>query len=383
MAIKPIYLDNNATTPVDERVVAAMLPFFREQFGNPSSAHRVGASLAGPIDAARAAVARLIGASDKEIVFTSGGTESDNAALNGVLAARPDRRHVVISSVEHHAIWEPAERLEHNGLSISRVPVDRAGRLDLSALAKSVRTNTALVSVMLANNETGVVNTLPEVGRIAKACGALLHTDAVNAVGKLAVNVNELGVDLLSLSAHKFHGPKGAGALYVRKGTPFKPFMLGGPQEQERRGGTLNVPGIVGLGKAAELALESVARDLQRIQTLRDRFESALKKACPQAVIIAAEAPRLANTSCTCFPNLEAQAIVMLLSEAGLCVSSGAACASGATTPSKVLSAMGIPPELAAGQVRFSLSRETTDADIDAALDLVPRIIEKAARLRA
>lgn len=377
-----IYLDNNATTRVDEHVVAAILPFLTEQYGNPSSAHRFGAQLAGPIDTARAAVARLLGARVSEIVFTSGGTESDNAALRGVLAARPDKKHVVISSVEHHAIWEPAEHLEHSGYSVTCVPVDREGRLDFAALEASLRADTALVSVMLANNETGVVSPLPEVSRIAKTRNVLVHTDAVNAVGKLPIDVNTLGVDLLSLSAHKFHGPKGVGALFVRAGTPFKAFMLGGPQEQERRGGTLNVPGIVGLGAACELAAGLRPGELERIRNLRDLLEIQLLTRCPGATIIGARAERLANTSCICFAGVEAQAIVMLLSESGVYVSSGAACASGATTPSKVLSAMGIAPQIAAGQIRFSLSRYTTAAEIDAAVELVPPIIEKAARMR-
>lgn len=377
----PIYLDNNATTPIAEPVLEQMLPFLRERFGNPSSAHRLGAELAGPIDQARAIVARLIGARPNEIIFTSGGTESDNTALRGVLAARPDRRHVVISTVEHHAIWEPADDLERGGFEITRVGVDSAGRLNLAELERQVRHDTALVSVMLANNETGVILPLVEVSRIAHARGALVHTDAVNAVGKLPLRVAELGVDLLSLSAHKFHGPKGVGALYLNKSTPFRPYMRGGPQEHERRGGTLNVAGIVGLGAAAILAEQSPASDLERTRGLRDRLEAELCARIPDVIVIGGDTERLANTSCVCFPRLEAQALVLLLSELGVCVSSGAACASGATTPSKVLAAMGIAPATALGQIRFSLSRLTTDAEVNAALPVIEHAVAKVRKL--
>lgn len=373
------YLDNNATTRPDDRVVAAMLPLLTERYGNPSSAHYFGAQVAAEIEEARRQVAGLLGARDSEIVFTGGGTEADNAALRGVLAARPDRRHLVISAVEHHAILQTAERLEEEGIAVTRIGVDGAGRLDLAALAAALRPDTALVSVMLANNETGVIFPLAEVAAIARRAGVPVHTDAVNALGKMPVDVEALGVDLLSLSAHKIHGPKGVGALYIRRGTPFRPWQIGGSQERGRRGGTLNAPGIVGLGAACRILRELAPDDQARIAALRDRLEAGLLERCPRAHVIGREAPRLPNTLCLCFEGVLSEPIVLLLSEAGVCVSSGAACASGSVEPSHVLQAMGIPAHIAQGQIRLSLSRFTTPADIDRALDVLPPAVEKVA----
>ncbi|TWT41987.1 Cysteine desulfurase [Phycisphaerae bacterium RAS1] len=376
-----IYLDNNATTRLDPRVLDAMLPYLTDQFGNPSSLHHFGSSVAAAIEEARSAVARLIAARDSEIIFTSGGTESNNTALHGVLAARPNKRHVVISAVEHHAILEPADALARSGVDVTRIGVDRQGRPDLAALEAAIRPDTALVSFMLANNETGAIFPLREISRIARSRGALVHTDAVNAVGKMRVNVDELGVDLLSLSAHKLHGPKGVGALYVRRTAPWRPFILGGPQERQRRGGTLNAAGIIGLGRACELMQAEQESHWPRIAALRDRLQRELTSRFHAVHVMAGESPLVPNTLCVCFDGVSAEALVMLLSENSICVSSGAACASGSLEPSHVLQAMGIEPHIAQGQVRFSLSHETTDEEIDHALNVLPALLQKVAAL--
>ena len=373
------YLDNNATTRVDPRVVAAMVPILSVQYGNPSSAHYFGTQVAMQIEEARTNVAGLIGARASEIVFTSGGTEADNAALRGVLAARPSRRHVIISAVEHHAIFEPCEQFEREGLEVTFVGVDGAGRLDLDQLADSLRDDTALVSIMLANNETGVILPINQVSEIAKQHGVLVHTDAVNALGKMSVNVDDLGVDLLSLSAHKFHGPKGAGALYIRRGTPFRPSQIGGAQERGRRGGTLNAPGIIGMGAACAILRELGTETMEKCRVLRDRLEAELTERFPDVHICGAQAERLPNTACICFPGLSSEAILLLLSEAGVCVSSGSACSSGSLEPSHVLVAMGIDPQVAQGEIRFSLGRFNTDADIERLLQVLPAALDKVA----
>jgi cysteine desulfurase len=374
-----VYLDNNATTRVDQRVVAAMLTLFSERYGNPSSAHHFGAQVAVEVEEARRHVAELTGARDSEIVFTSGGTEADNAALRGVLAAHPGKRHLVITAVEHHAILETAEQLEHEGIEVSQVGVDGAGRLDLDGLAGAIREDTALISAMLANNETGVIFPLSAVSRIAKQRGVLVHTDAVNAAGKTPINVDELGVDLLSLSSHKMYGPMGVGALYIRRGSPFRPMMIGGPQERKRRGGTLNAPGIVGFGKACEILAQEGTAERERIAALRARLEAELAGRFKGVVVLGAAAERLPNTSCLCFPGVEAEAVLILLSEAGICVSTGSACSSGSLDPSHVLSAMSVDPHVAQGQIRFSLGRFNTDQDIDRLLEVLPPILEKVA----
>lgn len=374
-----VYLDNNASTRLDPRVLEAMRPYLEERYGNPSSLHDFGARVAADIEQARTQVARLIGAREREIVFTSGGTESNNAALRGVLAARPNRRHIIISQVEHHAILEPAEALEREGVEVTRLPVDGDGVPDLDALRAALRPDTALISIMLANNETGVVMPLREVCQIAAAAGVPVHTDAVNALGKIEVDVEALGVSLMSLSAHKVHGPKGVGALYIRRGTAWRPWMLGGPQEQQRRGGTLNAPGIIGFGAACELLAGPERDAMQRVRVLRDRLEREVLARFETARVMGAGAPRTPNTSCVCFSGISAEPIVLLLGEAGVCVSSGAACSSGSLEPSHVLAAMGVEPQLAQGQIRFSLSRFTSDVEIDRALEVLPGVIEKIA----
>ena len=373
------YLDNNATTRPDERVVAAMLPLLTEQYANPSSAHQFGAAAAAAVEEARARVAGLIEARDSEIVFTSGGTEADNAALRGVLAACPDKRHLIISAVEHHAIIETAERLEEERVSVTHIRVDHEGRLDLTALAGAIRDDTALISIMLANNETGVIFPLREVSRMAAERSVPVHTDAVNALGKMTVNVEELGVSLLSLSGHKIYGPKGVGALYIRRGTPFRSCQTGGSQERQRRGGTLNSPGIVGLGMACELLRQQGAQDMTRVRVLRNRLENELRRRFDVARILGAGAGRLPNTTLVCFAGIAAQALLILLSEAGICASGGAACASGSLAPSHVLKAMGIDPQIAQGEVRFSLGRFNSDADLDRLFEILPGAVQKVA----
>jgi cysteine desulfurase len=379
MAVEICYLDNNASTRTDPRVLAAMLPFYSECYGNPSSLHHFGAQVLARIEEARAAVARLVGARESEIVFTSGGTESNNAALRGVLSARPGRRRMVLSAVEHHALLEPAEELERLGYEIIRIGVDSAGRLDLAALREAVTPDTALVSIMLANNETGVVFPLREVAEIAQRAQVPVHTDAVNAAGKLPIDVEALGVSLLSLSGHKLHGPKGVGALYVRRGAAWRPWQLGGPQERGRRGGTLNAPGIIGLGVACDLAREEYLAEMSRVRALRDDFEARIAALFPDAVVAGAAAERTPNTSCLLFPGVEAEALILLLSEAGVCASSGAACSSGSLEPSHVLKAMNIAPEIAQGQVRFSFSRFSQPADIDRVLSVLPDVLARVA----
>lgn len=376
-----VYLDNNATTRVAPSVRDAMLPYLDELYGNSSSLHHFGARVAAEIEQARGQLAKLIHARESEIVFTSGGTEADNTALHGVLSARPSKRQVIISAVEHHAILEPAERLHQHDVDVTKIGVDRAGRLDLEALGAAIRDDTALVSVMLANNETGMVYPLREIAELAHARGVLVHTDAVNALGKHPVDFEALGVDLMSLSAHKMHGPKGVGALVIRRGTPFQPRQIGGPQERDRRGGTHNAPGIIGFGAAATLWLnadETVAMHA-RVHALRDELERRLLASCPRAHVIGIAAERLGNTSCICFDGVEAEPVLLLLSERGICASSGAACASGSLEPSHVLKAMAIPPEIAQGQIRFSLSRYTTHDDIDRVVAALPEVLAKVA----
>lgn len=373
------YLDNNATTRPHERVVAEMLRMLTELWANPSSGHRFGAQAAAEIETARARVAALIGARDSEIVFTSGGTEADNAALRGTLAANPAKRHLIVSAIEHHAILETAERLEHEGVQVTRIGVDHDGRLDLAALADAIREETALISVMLANNETGVIYPLQEISALARSRGVPVHTDAVNALGKIPVNVEQLGVSLLSLSGHKIYGPKGVGALYIRRTAAFQACQTGGSQERSRRGGTLNAPGIVGLGMACQALHDEATHTCERIAVLHQRLESELQRRFPQAQVIGAAAPRLPNTTLVCFAGLSSEPLLILLSEAGICASGGAACASGSLEPSHVLKAMHIDPQVAQGEVRFSLGRFTTDADLDRLFAILPAAVAKVA----
>jgi len=375
--MEQVYLDNNATTRVADEVVEAMLPFLRDAYGNPSSIHHLGQYAAHHIELAREQVAGFIGARTSEIVFTSGGTESNNLAVRGALAMAPDKKHLVTTAVEHESVLRVAEQLGRQGYRVSFVGVDAAGRLNLDELAEAIGPETGLVSVMYANNETGVIFPIEQVGQITRQRGVPLHVDAVQAAGKVPIDVETLPVDLMSLSAHKFHGPKGVGALYIRRGVHIRPQVFGGKQERGLRAGTENVAGIVGMGAAAELAKRCLAEEVPRIRRLRDRLEQGLCERIKIARVNGDREQRLANTSNVAFASLESQAILVLLSENGICASSGSACESGALEPSHVLRAMGLDERLAHGAVRFSLSRYTTDEQIDYVLERVPALIER------
>lgn len=372
------YLDYNATTPPDPAVVAAMQHMLTTCWANPSSGHLFGAEAAQAVEAARRSVARLINAQPADLVFTSGGTEADNTALRGVLAAQPAKRHLVVSRIEHHAVFELAEKLEHEGVAVTWLDVDTDGQLDLQQLADVLRPDTALVAVMLANNETGVVYPLRQIADIAHARGVPVFSDAVNALGKIAVDVQALGVDLLALSGHKVYGPKGVGALYVRPGTPLAQWQTGGGQEHGRRGGTLNAPGIVGLGKACELLAERRPWAQPHLGALRDQLEARLTELGVPLRFVGRKAPRLPNTACVCFVDRIGADLVALLSERGVCVSAGAACVAGHTEPSHVMRALRVPPEAAGGQLRFSLGLPTTAAEIDTAVAALKEVLADA-----
>ena len=379
--MEPIYVDNNATTRVAPQVLEAMLPYFCDSYGNPSSMHSFGGKVGLEIKAARARVAALIGAAPEEIVFTSCGTESDGTAIRAAIESYPDKKHLVTSRVEHPAIKNLYEALSKKGYRTTFVPVDRSGKLDIDYLYNSLSDDTAIVSIMWGNNETGVIFPIEEISREIKSRGILFHTDAVQAVSKIPINVGETGVDMLSLSGHKFHSPKGIGALYIRRGTKFSPFMIGGHQEWGRRGGTENTASIIGMGKAAELAAAHLAQNgYERVSRLRDRLEQTLLDKVPNAMVNGKVANRLPNTSNIAFEYVEGEAILLMLNEYGICASSGSACTSGSLEPSHVLRAMGVPFTAAHGSIRFSLSRYNTEDEIDVILEKLPPIIE---RLRA
>jgi cysteine desulfurase len=376
-----IYLDYNATTPVDTAVLDAMLPYFADNFGNASSIHSPGQRARGAVDAARASVAALLGAKPSEIVFTSGGTEADNLALFGVVAASQEtRKHIITTAIEHHAVLNTVQALEKSGVEVTYIPVGREGVVDPDAVRGALRPETILISVMYANNELGTIQAIEEIGRIAATAEVLFHCDAVQAAGKLPLDVNRLGVDLLSISAHKIYGPKGVGALYVRSGTPLEPQFYGGHHERDRRPGTENVPGIVGLGKAAELARKNLQTDCARITTLRNRLEDALLAACGEARVNGDRARRVSNTSNISFHAAGGEALVIALDLQGIACSTGAACSSGAVGPSHVLLAIGLSPDEARSSLRLSLGRTTTAEEIDLAIAAIPRAVE---RLRA
>lgn len=359
----------------------AMQPFFREHFGNPSSLHRTGQAARHAVEVARQQVACLIGVRPRDIVFTSSGTEADNLAILGTLAAYPDRRHLVLSAVEHVAVHSLAERLARQGTRATFIGVDARGHLDLGAFEAALDDTTALASVMHANNETGVIFPIVEIARIAASRGVPLHVDAIQTAGKMKLDAQVLGANLLSLSAHKIHGPKGVGALYVGRGTRLRALFAGGHQERDLRPGTENVPAIVGFGVAAERAGADLEAYATRVASLRDRLERGILNRVGRASVIGDRNRRLPNTTYIAFEALEAEAILIALSERGLCASSGSACSSGSLEPSHVLKAMGIDDRLAHGAVRFSLSSETTDAEIDRAVDIVPEVVNKLATL--
>jgi len=375
-----VYLDNNATTKVDPEVLQAMLPYFSDYYGNPSSMHGFGGGVAGVIREARARLAQLLGARPEEVVFTSGGTESDSTAIRAAIESYPAKRHLLTSRVEHPAIKNLFEMLAKKGYRVTFVPVDGKGRLDLDYFYDHLSDDTAIVSLMWANNETGVLFPVEEISRKVKERGIVFHTDAVQAVGKVPIRLADTGVDMLSLSGHKMHGPKGIGALYIRKGTKFAPFMIGGHQEQGRRSGTENTAAIVGLGLAAEIARHHLETGSYRcVSELRDRLERGLLAAVPNTLVNGDPANRLPNTTSIAFEYVEGEAILLMLNEYGVCASSGSACTSGSLEPSHVLRAMGVPFTAAHGSIRFSLSRYTTGGEIDLVLEKLPPII---ARLR-
>ncbi|WP_045222925.1 cysteine desulfurase NifS [Desulfonatronum thioautotrophicum] len=378
--MKEIYLDNNATTKVAPEVLEAMLPFLRDSYGNASSMHGFGGKVGTFISQAREQTAQSLGCSPDEIIFTSCGTESDNTAIFSAVRSQPEKRHVVTTRVEHPAVLNVASHLEIAGYEVTHLKVDEQGRLDLQELEESLRPDTALVSVMHANNENGVIFPLESISEIVKSRGILLHTDAVQTVGKLPIDLEKLAVDFLALSAHKVHGPKGVGALYVRRGVPFRPFMLGGHQEKGRRAGTENVAGIVALGKAMEMAALGIHEENNRVRALRDRLEQGILDAIPDVRRNGDPASRLPNTTSLAFKYIEGESILLMLDQHGICASSGSACTSGSLEPSHVLRAMGVPFTYAHGSIRFSLSRYTTDAEIDLVLRELPGIVS---RLRA
>jgi len=377
--MKEIYLDNNATTKVDEAVFEEMRPYFCELYGNPSSMHFFGGQVQGKAVEARARVAALLGASPEEIIFTACGTESDNAAIRSALEVFPERRHVITSRVEHPAVLTQCRNLTQRGYRVTEIGVDGAGRLDMDELKAAIDTDTAIVSLMWANNETGVIFPVEEAAALAKAKGALFHSDAVQAIGKIPIDMSTSNIDMLSLSGHKLHAPKGIGVLYLRRGTPFRPFLVGGHQEKSRRAGTENTAAIIALGKACELAGQYMELENTVVKAQRDRLQDALMAAIPNARINGDGAERLPNTTSIAFEFVEGEAILLLLSELGICASSGSACTSGSLEPSHVLRAMGVPFTCAHGSIRFSLSRYTTDSEIDTVIREMPPII---ARLR-
>jgi cysteine desulfurase len=382
-----VYLDYNATTPVDRAVLDAMKPYFAENFGNAGSIHSAGQRARSAVDAARESVAALVGAKSSEVVFTSGGTEADNLAILGVVdvAARAadnpkSRKHVVTSAIEHHAVLNTCQELEKRGVDVTYVPVSSRGVVDPGDVQRALRSETVLITVMHANNELGTLQPIEEIGRIAKEAGIHFHCDAVQSAGKVALDVNRLGVDLLSISAHKIYGPKGTGALYVRSGTSIEPLFHGGHAERDRRPGTENVPGIVGMGKAAELAREQLVSDASRIGALRDRLEAALRDKIPVARVNGDRNNRVPNTANFTFSAAGGEALVIALDLQGVECSSGAACSSGSVEPSHVLTAIGLSDDEARSSIRISLGRPTTAAEIDQAIRVIPGVVE---RLRA
>lgn len=375
--MKTIYLDNNATTKVADEVLEVMLPYFNQLYGNPSSMHTFGGQVGQRIRDAREQVAALLGASPEEIVFTSCGTESDNSAIRSALLTRPDKKHIVTSRVEHPAVHALCSHLGTQGYKITELPVDKNGILDLENLEKSLTPDTAIVSLMWGNNETGVIFPVEEAARMAHEKGILFHTDAVQTTGKISINMKNNVIDMLSISGHKLHAPKGIGVLYIRRGTKFSPFLIGGHQEKGRRGGTENTAGIVGLGKACELAAKNMDGENTHVKRLRDKLEQALLKKITHSRVNGDIQNRLPNTTNISFEYVEGEAILLLMNELGICASSGSACTSGSLQPSHVLRAMGVPFTMAHGSIRFSLSVYNTEEEVDFVIDKMPAIIER------
>jgi cysteine desulfurase len=374
---RTVYVDNNATTRVAPEVLEAMNPFLTELYGNPSSVHTFGGQVAAHIEDARGKVAALVGAKPHEILFTSCGTESDSSAIYSALYQCPNKKKIVISKVEHPAILNLGQELERRGYKIETVPVDSKGRLDMERLEDIVDDKTAVVSVMWANNETGNIYPVERIAEIAKKHGALFHTDAVQVVGKIPIDMSNSQIDMLSLSGHKLHAPKGVGALYIRRGTRFRPFLAGGHQERNRRAGTENVPGVVALGKAAELAMDNMDFENREVCELRDSLESRLTASIPVTRVNGDVDHRLPNTSNISFEFIEGESILMLLDRLGVCASSGSACTTGSLEPSHVLRAMGVPYTAAHGAIRFSFSRYNTMEDADLICAELPAIVQR------
>ena len=376
--MRRVYLDNNATTPLAPEVFEAMKPYLLEDFGNASSIHWYGQRAKNAVEKARQQVAKLLNARPGEVIFSSGGTESDNAAIFGIVqAARVAAPHIITTGIEHHAVLNTAQALEKRGVSVTYVGVGASGVVDPEDVKRAIRPETVLISVMHANNEIGTIQPLEEIGGIAREHDVYFHTDAVQSVGKIPVDVEKLGVDLLSLSAHKFNGPKGAGATYIRKGTILKPLLYGGHHERDRRPGTENVPGIVGLGMAAELALARLEEAAQRVAGLRDRLERGILERVPQVSVNGDPGRRLPTTSNLCFDYVEGEGFVIAMDLRGIACSTGAACSSGSVEPSHVLSAIGLTPEQARSSIRLSLGRYNTAEDIDATLETLPAVVER------
>jgi cysteine desulfurase len=373
-----IYLDHNATTPVDPRVVEAMRPFYREDFGNASSLHRFGQNARSAINDARSQVARILNAAQESIIFTSGGSESDNHAIKGVALSLEEKgRHIITSKVEHPAVLETCAYLSRSGFSVTYLSVDKYGVVDLDELRDSIRNDTILITVMHANNEVGTIQPVKEIAAIARERGIIFHTDAVQAVGKIETDVERLGVDLLSLSGHKLHGPKGVGALYVRPNLDITPLIHGGGHEKGRRSGTENTPGICGLGKACEISLAEVNEEMKRIGHLRDMLWDGLKSKIGDLIVLGHPEKKLPNTLAVCFKYVEGESVLLNLDLEGIAVSSGSACSSGDVEPSHVLLAMGVSPEFARGGIRFSLGRGNTEDEIKKVIEVSPEIIAK------
>ena len=379
--MKTVYFDNNATTKIAPEVFDEIKPYLTDLYGNPSSMHTFGGCLRNKIEEARAQVAELIGAEPEEIVFMSCGTESDNTALMSAVESYPQKRHVVTTRVEHPAVFNFVKHLARRGFRATFLPVDCQGRLDMDVFSKAIDDDTSVVSIMYANNETGVIFPIEEIGEILRERKILFHTDAVQAVGKLAIDVKRLPIDMLSLSGHKLHAPKGIGALYVRKGTRFYPYIIGGHQENGRRAGTENVAFIIGLGKACELAGKNLEKETVYLSKLRNKLERNLLKDCPDVRINGDTEHRLPNTTNISFEYVEGEAILLRLNEYGICASSGSACTSGSLEPSHVLRAMGIPFTAIHGSIRFSLSRYNTEAEIDKVSEIMPKIIKELREL--
>jgi cysteine desulfurase len=379
--MKAIYFDNNATTRVADEVFEAMQPYFCELYGNPSSMHTFGGQVGVQVRTAREQVAHLLGCHPSEVIFTSCGTESDSTAILGTLAAVPHRRKVITTRVEHPAVLTVCRDLENRGYEVIELGVDKHGRLDLDELESQLDDDTAIVTIMSANNETGTIFPVERIAEMVTERGITFHTDAVQIVGKVPLNLAESRINLLSLSGHKLHAPKGVGVLYVRKGTRIAPFLLGGHQEGGRRAGTENVPGIVGLGKACELAAQSMDDENTRVKALRDKLEKAILTNCPDSRINGDPEHRLPNTTNISFEYIEGEAILLMLDQFGICASSGSACTSGSLEPSHVLRAMGVPFTAAHGSIRYSLSRYNTEEDVDLTIEKMPQIIERLRQL--